>query len=134
MPAPWSALSLSLCLSVSLPTLGEGAVHDGASVQFLLRCTLAQREREREEDADDELLSQRCSLFSLLVDKWVLVGIGNGKLSHNRVTGLSPLQFFFEDIPQSVSSDIVDVNPCCELTIGSGGLSSRCVDPSDSFP
>ena len=32
--------------SLSVPTLGEGAVHDGTSVQFLLRCTLAERERK----------------------------------------------------------------------------------------
>ena len=80
------------------------------TVQFLLRCTWAGRERKRQEDADDELFSQRCSLFSMLADKWVLGGICNAKLFHNRFTCLSRLQFFFEDNSQSVSSDIMDVD------------------------
>ena len=81
--------------SLSLPSLGDDAGHDVTSTQFLLRCALAQRERERVQEAEIELFSQSARLNRAVEGKWELEGDGDAKLFHNSVTGLSRFIFAF---------------------------------------
>ena len=103
--------------SLSLPSLGDDAGHDVTSTQFLLRCALAQRERERVQEAEIELFSQSARLHRAVEGKWELEGDGDAKLFHNSVTGLSRFLFAFGHNHNSLCSNIVDDAPYCELKI-----------------
>ena len=55
--------------SLSLPSLGDDAGHDVTLTQFLLTCALAQRERERVEEAETELFSHSARLHRAVEDQ-----------------------------------------------------------------
>ena len=79
--------------SLLVPSLSDDAGHDVTSTQFLLRCALAQRERERVQEAEIELFSQSARLYRAVKGKWELDGAGDAKLFHNSVTGKSRFTF-----------------------------------------
>ena len=101
--------------SLSLPSLGDDAGHDVTLSQFLLTCALAQRERERVEEAETELFSHSARLHRAVEGKWELEGDGDAKIFHNSVTGLSRFLFAFRHNHNSLCSNIVDDAPYCEL-------------------
>ena len=63
--------------------------------------------------------------------KWELDDAGDAKLFQNSVTGLSSFTFVYEHNHQSLSSDIVDVAPYCELKLR-GQSSCYWLEPSGS--
>ena len=106
--------------SLSLPSLGDDAGHDVTldSVPAQVRLGSERvREREREKEAEAELFSQSARLHRAVEGKWELDGAGDAKLFHNSGTGLSSFTFVCEHNHQSLSSDIVDDAPYCELKL-----------------
>ena len=82
-------------------------------------------------EAEAELFLQSARLYRAVEGKWELDGAGDAKLFHNSVIGLSSFTFVYEHNHQSLSSDIVDDAPYCELKLR-GQSSCYWLEPSGS--